>query len=489
MRIAVFFICLGILASYACAYSGGTGEPNSPYLISTPADWLLLCNTPADANGKSFLLTTDMYMLGNSAGDIGSFGQPFTGTFDGGGHTLSWLQFTGTHMYSGPFGWIGGGGVVKNLNLSNVSVTSTGSNGYYAGGLVGYNQGTVRNCSVSGATLSPGYPGNTAGLVGGNSGLVIDCSFTGNMTLSGLGGNAAGLVAYNWGTILYSRAQGNITASVASGGVLVGDSSGVIRNCYSTGSMTNYGNVCGGEAGGLIGVNAGKISSSYSTADAHAWGTSKYDTWAGGLVGTNCLGCTISDSYATGNAYGHVTGSTAKAIVGGFVGVCGTGIVHCYSTGTARAIGSFLSPSQKVLGGFAGQDSGTAADCFWDVNSSGQPTSAAGTGITTVQMKTYSTFASAGWDFTDETANDVNDIWLKFTNGADYPRLAWQTAGNGNFVSPGSVGPEDMAYMADRWLRSSCPNAPWCDATDMDHSGRVDFRDFALFSRHLAGSM
>jgi hypothetical protein len=490
MRHAVVCAIVLAIASYATAYSGGTGEPNDPYLISTPADWQMLCNTPADANGKCFLLTNSIYMLGNSAGDIGSSGQPFTGTFDGGGNWLTWLQYTSTNFYSGPFGWVGAGGVVKNLNLSAVSVSSTAPCGMYAGGLVGYNQGTIRNCSISGATLSPGYPSYTGGLVGGNNGLIVDCSFTGDLTING-GGYGGGLVGYNWGTILYSRADGNITANVGqAGGVLAGGNPGTIRNCCSTGSVHTYGGGCISTAGGLVGSNSGRIGSSFSAAEAHAHGTYKYDAWAGGLVGSNWLGALIYDSYASGSAHSYTAFyATSTAIAGGLVGYSGPTVSHSYSTGTATA----GSAAIQYVGGLVGRPWSGASmavdDCFWDVNLSGRATSPGGTGLTTAQMKTYSTFASAGWDFTDETANDANDIWRMSTGGGDYPRLAWQTASPGDFTGSAGVTAVDAGYLADRWLRASCPNAPWCDATDMDHSGLVDFRDFALFAQHWAGSL
>jgi hypothetical protein len=57
------------------------------------------------------------------------------------------------------------------------------------------------------------------------------------------------------------------------------------------------------------------------------------------------------------------------------------------------------------------------SDCFWDTQTSGQSTSAAGTGKTTAEMKTLSTFTDAGWDFTD--------IWEMPTS--DYPRLQWES--------------------------------------------------------------
>ena len=63
--------------------------------------------------------------------------------------------------------------------------------------------------------------------------------------------------------------------------------------------------------------------------------------------------------------------------------------------------------------------------CFWDIQTSGQATSAGGTGKTTAEMQTAKTFLDAGWDFVGETANGTEDIWW-INEGKDYPRFVWE---------------------------------------------------------------
>jgi len=63
--------------------------------------------------------------------------------------------------------------------------------------------------------------------------------------------------------------------------------------------------------------------------------------------------------------------------------------------------------------------------CFWDTVATGQPTSDGGTGKTTAEMQTASTFLEAGWDFVGETADGPNDVW-RIAEGLDYPRLWWE---------------------------------------------------------------
>jgi hypothetical protein len=119
----------------------------------------------------------------------------------------------------------------------------------------------------------------------------------------------------------------------------------------------------------------------------------------GGLVGEYDNGI-LTACYATGS----VSGSDG---VGGLVGTNGRGkVIQCYSTG--KPTGTTLS-----VGGLLGSNSGTVTDSFWDTVTSGQTSSAGGTGKTTAQMQTPLTFTSAGWDF-------VNTWWMPDGN---YPRL------------------------------------------------------------------
>jgi hypothetical protein len=95
-------------------------------------------------------------------------------------------------------------------------------------------------------------------------------------------------------------------------------------------------------------------------------------------------------------------------------------VSRCYSTGP-------VSGSHSDIGGLIGENyyEDYVTDCFWVIQTSGQSTSAGGTGKTTTEMQTASTFLDAGWDFVDETANGTEDIWW-ILEGQDYPRLSWE---------------------------------------------------------------
>ena len=66
---------------------------------------------------------------------------------------------------------------------------------------------------------------------------------------------------------------------------------------------------------------------------------------------------------------------------------------------------------EDYVGGLVAYNEGTLTHSFWDTLASSQATSAGGTGKTTAEMQTASTFLEAGWDFIDETGNGTEDIW------------------------------------------------------------------------------
>lgn len=88
-----------------------------------------------------------------------------------------------------------------------------------------------------------------------------------------------------------------------------------------------------------------------------------------------------------------------------------------------------LVSGHENVGGLVGNNGAPyvgVSQSFWDIETSGQVTSAGGTGKMTTEMQTASTFLDAVWDFVDETSNGTDDIWW-ILEGQDYPRLWWET--------------------------------------------------------------
>ena len=263
------------------------------------------------------------------------------------------------------------------------------------------------------------------------------------------------------GSLVGDLNQGSVTSCYVEGasvsgnnyiGGLVGSTSGRISYCYSTGTVSGNGYV-----GGLVGyVTDATVNSSYSRANVTG------NLEVGGLAGmTTDEASVLSNSYATGS----VKGGT---YAGGLAGQVERGTAfRCYSTGDVSG--------NQYVGGFTGyiRVLGGATQCFWDTQTSGWTTSAGGTGKTTVEMQTISTFTDAGWDF--------RDIWT-ICDGMNYPVLLWQIPPV-DFRCPDGVDFIDFAFFASHWLDDMCNAANYfCEGTDLDHSGSVGFTDLEIFA-------
>ncbi|MHC4539423.1 MAG: GLUG motif-containing protein [Planctomycetota bacterium] len=294
----------------------GAGTEDDPYLIYT-AEQMNLIALYEDDWDKHFRLMADIDLSGYTGTDFNIIGywvgldssdnRPFTGVFDGNGHTISNFTYTSTGKdHIGLFGYIEDPDAeIKDVGLIDPNIDA-GTEGWGVGSLTGYlREGTITRCYVEGGRISGNE--DVGGLVGDNyEGSITNCcsnvSVSGNVDVGGLAG-----------------------------------SGGTITNCYSTGDVS--GNEC---VGGLAGSFPMMIMACYST--------------------------------------GHVDGAVD---VGGLVGL-GGGVIAS----------------------------------FWDIETSGQLTSSDGTGRTTAQMQTASTFFV--WNGCGNEG-----IWT-IDEGNDYPRLWWE---------------------------------------------------------------
>ena len=359
-------------------FSGGTGEPDDPYLIST-ADELNSIGHKPRLMAAHFKLINDIDLAGVNFSVIGSRWYPFCGLFDGNGHTISNFSYTfADATYIGFFRYVAGA-QIKDLGLIGPNVHV--DRGDFHGCLVGcLEAGSITNCYVEAGSVSGNdYAG---GLIGSSSGVIANCYATGSV--AGYGDYVGGLVGENKFTV---------------------------KDCYAGCSVDGAGD----DVGGLVGRNGGTIAASYSHASV------KGRNAVGGLVGRCSPGETIN-CYARGDVVG-------QWYVGGLVGTNGSRsgrfigtIRNCYSVTT------ILGGTQN--GGLLGSDwGGEVRGSFWDIETSGRTTSHGGAGKTTTEMHTAGTFLDAGWDFVDETDNGTEDIWW-ILEGQDYPRLWWERIGD-----------------------------------------------------------
>lgn len=179
-----------------------------------------LCNLAAyvnagnDCAGVTFKLVNDIDLS-----TIGNFTpiKYFSGTFDGGGHTIGNLRIISSDNGAGLFGFVNESGAIKNLKLSKVNVNGRDN----VGGLVGHNSGKISNCAANGSVNGNEFVG---GFVGLNFNAIKNCSSNGTV-----GGNEFV-------------------------GGLVGSNSGSIETCTTSGTVNSLNYV-----GDFVGINNGRV--------------------------------------------------------------------------------------------------------------------------------------------------------------------------------------------------------------------------------------
>ena len=246
---------------------GYTIESNGSYTV-TSADGLM--NIAELVNGGksdiNITLDTDIDLTGKDWTPIGTdYDNSYTGTFDGGGHTITGLTFTTNDKYAGLFGYLNRAGTVKNVVMEGVQITSNQIYGGSIGGVVGYSWGTIENCSVSGSVSGTNCVG---GVVGSQkAGSIIGCSSSAIVKGTRYVGGVAG---EKWGTMTACYATGNVTLEInspqdLSGGGVVGLNGGsTVLACYATGNVNSKGSNTGNvHIGGLFGDNYTVVTACY----------------------------------------------------------------------------------------------------------------------------------------------------------------------------------------------------------------------------------
>ncbi len=278
------------------------------------------------------------------------------------------------------------GGIVGDINAQYVSIDSVSYDGeisatdgvrHYIGGLIGFDDQANSETTISNSTATLTFrntESTSSGLfLGGIIGLASTYSITNT--------NAEVSVSHSSGSTI--------------GGIIgIGSNDanfGMIRNVSAKGSISIANN---GTLGGLFGNATGlQVQESYSDVSLIAGDNS----FIGGIAGKITDG-SYSDLYAVGSIEG-----AANSYVGGLLGYNEGGTVSSsYATGTVSG------SDGSTIGGLVGYHSGgTTTDSFWDTETSGQSTSAGGTGKTTTEMKSEATFTN--WDFTNTWAITTGD--------------------------------------------------------------------------------
>ncbi len=190
--------------------------------------------------------------------------KPFSGTFDGKGHTISGLKITSSNKGKGLFGLVSKG-TIKNLKIGeNCNINGVG---HCSGAICGYAyNGTIIESCYNNAEVN-GVGQQIGGIAGQNlqDSQIINCYNSANIYAKE--GNAGGIAGNNSGTINNSYNIGNVKTNKNNVGGISGFFGGTISNCYNTGKIEAIGEYCGGIAGILYGNDNTKIVNSYNVGE------------------------------------------------------------------------------------------------------------------------------------------------------------------------------------------------------------------------------
>jgi hypothetical protein len=312
--------------------------------VSGGANYVLRVNLDL-ANDDASLAEGEQRADEETLNDPSYIDDGFTGTFDGGGFTISGLtkplfsviESTGVisnlSLEADPTFGVSGRGILANESYGTInSVSTIGnvlSNTNSVGGLVGYSGGSISDSSATGNVTGPS---NVGGLVGVTQGSISGSSSVGNVN-----GDVAvgGLVGDSNGSISNSSASGDVTGNFYVGG-LVGNSTSSISGSYAEGDVVSTNSF----TGGLVGYSTAEISNSYANGDVTG------DNYVGGLAGQTWGN--ISNSYANGD----VTGDN---YVGGLAGSALGEISNSYASGNIEFDIASLNDDSGFFGGLAGE--------------------------------------------------------------------------------------------------------------------------------------
>ena len=243
-------------------------EDDGSYTV-TSADGLMSVAELVNGGKTDINITlgTNIDLTGKDWTPIGTdYDNLYKGTFDGGGHTITGLTVTTNDRFVGLFGRLGEAGTVKNVVMEGIQITSNHMFGN-TGGVAGYSDGTIENCSVSGSVSGTLYVGGVVGDQWGAS--ITGCSSS--ATVKGtryVGGVAGGTNA--GATLTACYATGNVTIEIdpaknIAGGSLVGFNGGSsLLACYAIGNVTSTGSSTGNvHIGGFLGDNYTTVTACY----------------------------------------------------------------------------------------------------------------------------------------------------------------------------------------------------------------------------------
>jgi len=266
------FLVLAAVLVCGSAYGAlpweGRGIESEPYLVDGAND-LQAIGAKRGYWDSHFKLTADIDLSGFTGEEFkiigyyhsGDDNRAFTGGFDGDGHTIRNFSYesAGTNGIA-LFGYLGGGGAVRNLALEGVDLD--GGQGNRVAALVAVNEGLISACCASGSVRGGDWVG---GLVGVNQGGTVSncyarCRVSGRFEVAGLAGG-------NGGQISNCYAAGSV-AGEDRGGLVALNDGGMIRDCFWDRQSSGVSDMCSYRGGSGCDNSNGK-----TTAQMHASST------------------------------------------------------------------------------------------------------------------------------------------------------------------------------------------------------------------------
>lgn len=176
---------------------------------------------------------------------VGTYGAPYNGIFDGCGYTITGLNVksdNASYVFNneGLFKTIGNDGAVKNLGVVNADVNPDSG---YAGAICGANYGLIENCYSENSNIVSGVYSYAGGIAGRNYGVISRCYNTGTV-LSDNSYSAGGIAGYSGDGSQINNCYntGEISAMYYSGGICGELQNGTVSNCYNLGKA-KYSNI------------------------------------------------------------------------------------------------------------------------------------------------------------------------------------------------------------------------------------------------------
>ena len=242
----------------AVAFTQGSGTKEDPWRIENAEQLAYLAqqvNNGTDYERNHFLLVSDLDLSGKEWTPIGTYGNPFWGGFDGGGHTITGMTITGKEAsYVGLFGecrnFTAASSYIKSVTVKGANISGKSFVGAIAGG--GAN---ISDCySIENTIYASRCVGGVCGsLIGNISGCYNSSSVKGNSTAGGIMGSASYEGRDGNGVVQYCYNIGAVTVSQQDSSV--GGITGASANRYNISNCLNCGKITGNgkNVGGIVG--------------------------------------------------------------------------------------------------------------------------------------------------------------------------------------------------------------------------------------------